>query len=78
MLICIVLIVFIYYDTYFVKQEKLQLQIEAQKIMNKRLEDKKIPDDGKKKTDASATAARNNFCKYFHKWASVYHPLYLQ
>ena len=35
--------------------------------MDKRLEDKKIPDDGKKKTDASATAARNKFYKSFHR-----------
>jgi hypothetical protein len=41
--------------------------------MDKRLEDKKIPDDGKKRTDASATAARNYFYKSFHKRVSFHH-----
>ena len=43
-------------------QDKLQLQIEAQKIMEKRLEDKKLPESvGGKKADTSVAAA-GSYC----------------
>ena len=45
-------------------QDKLQLQIEAQKIMDKRLEDKKIPEpEGRKKPDTSSAAAGRHCLK---------------
>ena len=43
----------------------MQLQIEAQRIMEKRFEDKKIPDAEGKKKDETAAGAGNSGLNHF-------------